>query len=510
MSIDPYKKYEENIFEIKDNIVIISKDLFINKINIITEISSLAVPNEINIATNNGLLLIYINTSKITDIQKRRYGSINIDSLEKFYIYNMEGFMLVDFYRGLTSEIHDIHINKNSLTSRNIIITSLLKTMVNGLIMEYSKLWSYIKLDPKSKKPNNELIDSHLKAGFIPIEINNQSPNGNKKDFYFISFIFNKIENIINPSENVITKRKKLVDNLLEIYDVKSSVCGITVYIPSREILKIRNTLMNKDKEYSGVFGVADYKSDKSFKSYTLMIPTNSIRYDNSIISDNKAEYYITWHTHPIYCHDKKCYMTWPTGNDMKLVIVGYPKGIICHLIFTDDGVYIITLRHEMMAFMNKIKDNPVDIETIGNLISLRFTVIEDFCDVLTTQSTTLCVNSKSLDCLLKDKSSKTNDIRNFMNLSGITLGDILDNICDVKVEEASIKSVADIFIQSRNIINSHKVFDAKIFDIEFLGQNIIEQDGISKNLSYTLPEFNGSCPLPIYNKQPFWGFEQF
>lgn len=90
----------------------------------------------------------------------------------------------------------------------------------------------------------------------------------------------------------------------------------------------------------------------------------------------NLAPSQISFHTHPDICYTADgCYVAWPSGPDMRTIIVQYPI-LLKHYVVTKEGIYAVQLSLDMQNF---IDNNMSSKDHIASVALEKFAAIEQY-----------------------------------------------------------------------------------------------------------------------------------
>ena len=429
----------------------------------------------------NTTLALYIDIDNI-NIDNTKLTPPTIEN--KFYKY------IVAF---LTVEIHENYGEiYNVCTSKHIRGKGVMKTLLKSVLKDIplNRLWLGVDL-------KNPIIDAviqlYVSVGFNILGIQNITPANNFPKFPFISLSYEK-GNLIDRSPNIITSEVNRGYQMVNEYIRSGGFCQTQIQISSELINDINELYITKNVEFGGILGAKQIEGNKYLLGLAARTKGNKITYKINVPS-----YYITWHTHPFICYTKhKCYIGWPSGQDMGRILEGYLNGEIAHVLFSNEGIYFIQLSPEMMLFSRVLTESC--IKDIVTIVKYFFSNLEEYRKSEYDKERLVCLDETKDPqlCLSYDTRQKHLSIQKITNIintatlyelmSQYTIYDDLNKIIQKGrkcIEEASVR------------LNKNIRFP--IFRVKYISMKDGLKDGVNLNIQYLMAPFRSSCPIPVY-----------
>lgn len=404
---------------------------------------------------SNSIFVFYYYLSE--NINKTNTDTV----LEEMYKHpeNIRSYLRLDIY-DTYAEIYDVCtlLLYRKLSYMTYIFKSIFKNYNN-------KIWLGVKITDSHR---DLLLSFYTNLGFQIEKYRNKTYSGHLLDFVFIGLLYTP-NNFVKQNIQNINK----IQNVKNINNINWNILNelkYTINIKIKESLlkKLYNSYsLGKYIEYGGSFNVID----------NMLIEGEVVKGNNYTVSVPDAAF--SWHTHPASCYTTMgCYIAWPSGKDMSNIFIKYLTGLLLHLIITEEGVYIINLSKNMMEFIHIICWNQSWITDITNLISERFTYLENYRNVK------YCLqNFNSLNCLFSNTQHKQNTISNFINVSNnVPLHDFIQYNKNTDQYNKQSHKNTDQYKSLEDCINYYTLqtgnkIDFPIFSIKYISSYINIKD---------------------------------
>ncbi len=407
-------------------------------------------------------------------------SNITPPKIEKYGLYqNILGFLTLELYPDY-GEIYNVC---TSIESRGKgIMTSIFRSLLKDVPKH--KIW--LGIDLKNQLLYN-VLKLYVSVGFNVSKIQYITPSRKFPTFPFLSLTYIK-GNSIYPSDSDIATEVNRGISLIEDYiKTGGGLCKIKTYIKPNLIRGIRDNYIKAKTEYSGIMGVR--RTDNIYILGLAAPIKGSEKYFTVPINP----YYITWHTHPYICYqNNRCYIGWPSGQDMAVLVKLYFEGMLGHFLYTQEGIYFIQLDPTMMQY---IKLLPIQcIYDIANVVEYYFTRLEEFRRVEYDDERVRCLQKVDPKiCLTYDSSTRHSTIGMMMNtINNTTLYELLNRHSRNPVIE-------QILERSRACIDATAIKKFPIFRGKYTPMDIALKEGIYTNIEYIIAPQNRACPIPEY-----------
>jgi len=160
-------------------------------------------------------------------------------------------------------------------------------------------------------------------------------------------------ESLLFETDKYIEKPKisdETAKNIYIAYQEKNNGKNNVKYVINRSDLKYLRSLVNKPKEYGGMFKFID-----NFNVKLLVSGGDFIEGEDETVIPPVSE--INFHTHPSSCMRKySAFLVWPSGPDFNAVTRYGPieeKDFKTHLVITDYGIYFIKLNQQFKYLLS-------------------------------------------------------------------------------------------------------------------------------------------------------------
>jgi len=478
----------ENNFYVYGKTVFISYNIINYVPNVVKKIKSIFALNcgdddDLIFDTNN-VLALYIDTTKIrNEYALDYYGPIvNINNLENIYYEMIEGFLIFDYFNFHT-EISVICVQylSNPIEVTKGIISNTITAYINDL----SSIFMTVSI-------NNiywdALVDIAISIGFDNPVITDTTPSGKKFEDMAISLVYHKEYNDADDIDIKKYKIKEIADSLKQATLAKYNICNIDIYIPVDVMKDIYIKYINNKVEYGGSFAL--YKEKNGV--YELNVPENSIsKGSEDTYAVMPPENYLNWHTHPSVCYtDFKCYIGWPSGQDMSYVFENFINfGLLTHFVITVEGVYIVKITTMIMKYLSELRESECIIE-ISNIIRERFTNLEEYRLSKNILGKEQC---EGLDCLKVDKDQREIIMKSYLSMVSITtINDLISWAKNYQLENS------EYFYNIDKLCLNDNIASVPIFSVNFYDWDIVNNNGIHHNIVYTPPSVDYDCSVLI------------
>lgn len=498
------------ISPLKNNgVVIYINDRLFPFLKIVNRINQLYVvcfdSQYINLEKNNTLIL-YMDMENLSN--KAKILEIYGKDIEKAFDVvnrnpqNILGFLKCERYISHL-EIYDVCLD---VSQRG---TGIMYALFQNLQEIAPRIYKYFWLGVKFDNPlRDNALKLYTKSGFIFDGIGFFK----NADFPVISMINRRDKQ--NTRQNIEQNTKQNIEQNIGslIYSGLDKIkCDFNLNLRWQDMIKVQNKYSQENVEYGGKLNMIPNSRNKK----EILLTPN---YESIVMGDfnytvNIPNYRANWHSHPNICYQKdNCYIGWPSGQDMKYIFYNYPSGLLIHLLFTAEGLYVINLTLEAMKFIYIIGKNSDWIKSISELINLRFTYLEQYRSIMTDQQRIDCLaKTNSLNCLFYPSENKDVNIIKFIErANNYTLNKYI--IREVGRENDFFQKIigiypyfpiAEVNAKSLEAIEYYQTFtgrnvDFPIFQVKYYSSHYINanQNSIEKiPLSSIISPIQGFCP---------------
>jgi len=416
-----------------------------------------------------------------TDIDNYQDSLLKI--IEEKYYQSISAFLTIEIYSDNINEINNICV-KTSSRGKNV-----MKQIFDDVMNQFSKEIIYIGVrldDPNIKS----LSENYISYGFKPKEIVFYSPHKEFSKTPLLSLEYQKEKKI--SFENNINEAYKMVIS----FKNKIKKCNFNILLTKKLIEKINKNFIKRDREFAGILT----QKNKKNNTYELKIDIVTKAEENNVFSVNTPTSLINWHTHPYICYTTfRCFIQWPSGQDMKVSINKYLRGQVVHFLFSLEGIYLIQIHPMFMIYI--LLSSPKIVENIGELVAYNFGNLEHFRDANYDKERLKCLkNPKNEDCYTYHTNTRHLSIQQIVDkMNTTTLKDILNlNVSDsLKDYQKSINfAFFNDTIHKINEIYLKKQFENlnfPLFDVKFM---YYEDGKINEKIEFFIPSsYNCSYP---------------
>ena len=482
-------KYNFRISSTNHHVIYINNSLFGRMKNTVNQVKNIYKKNcgiELGSLCQqkscNTTLAIYV--TNLDSNPSNTIDPITPATIENYLYKNILGFLTVELYNNY-GEIYNV------CTSINAREKGVMKSVLKSLLVDIPKDKIWLGIDIKNPI-RDKVIRLYLSVGFNPRGIQYITPSGTFPSFPFISLVYNK-GNPIDISKDVVNNIGEHIKKMVQQYNKRGGRCSVTTYMRPELISEIKNNYITSNIEHGGIIGVKRLDNGK----YLLGLAVTTKGNDN-FFTVKIPTYYINWHTHPLICYQKNlCYIGWPSGQDMSLLIRSYNDGLLAHILFANEGVYFLQLSPDMMIFIRSIPSQCVNI--LGKMIKYFFENLENFRNINYDQERIRCLNKvNDIRCLTYDTKQKNISIQNIVNIIHKTkLSDILNSSSsNSSIQQSIYGSQQCIFNAMKNLNKSSNI---PIFQVQYTPMNQATQKGIETHINYYMAPINSTCPIPEY-----------
>ena len=431
----------------------------------------------------NTTLAIYVDITNIDDVT---FTPKNIDS--KYYD-DVKSFLTIELYKD-RAEIY------NACTDKYARRRGMMKTILKSVVKDIPRNIVWLGVDLRNKLWP-VLTHLYVSVGFFPDGIQEITESGFYPKFPFISFRYDKSEGI--PGERT-KKQIKWIENKVKLmanqYINNQGRCQMIVHITDDLMETVYDKYITKDVEYGGIMGVQKVEGNEYLLG--LAAVTRGSEKNFSVKTPN---YYITWHTHPFICYKKNlCYIGWPSGSDMANRIRAYYKnGEIAHVLFANEGVYVLQLSSYMMSFIRAME--PYCVDNLYKLVRYYYEDLEHFREAKFDAERVRCLNQTSdVRCLSYDTKQQHLSIKNIITITNtFTLADLLNISAPNSEIQMLINNTRQCLIKTSKLIKGRS--NVPIFRVQYTKKEKALTNGIKTRLEFFIAPENSACPVPIYRK---------
>lgn len=277
---------------------------------------------------------------------------------------------------GKTAEIYNVCTDKK-FRGKGHMVEIFRKIETYLRTRNVQKIWLGIDL-------NNPMWDSVLKfyvrSGFRKPKITKSTSEGNNVNLKILRLV----KDLRIPVKEEI-ETTQISNELKKDFIVLKQKQSNKLYISSNILKSIRRAYMSKQREYAGMFFIDKIINDNNnLKYYNMVYPLDSEvagSWTDFIVFPPK-DCAFSFHTHPEICYRKiGCYIGWPSGPDMAMVVSSYDSGLRQHFVITVEGVFSIQMNREFINFWKRIVDQPCKEEIIQCVLR-DFSSIEGYRSV--------------------------------------------------------------------------------------------------------------------------------
>jgi hypothetical protein len=416
---------------------------------------------------------------------------INQNTLESNY-KNVISFLTLEII-SQEGEIYNVCTDK--FFRRRGIATKLLKSVLVDIGEKSSiPIWLGVFLSNPLLVP---VLNLYLSVGFGPEGIQSIAPlTGSYPGEPFISLIY--------PSHGSVIERKEKAMRMIREYKNNKGRCSLDIVIDPLLISEIYDEFITQSVEYGGVMGLKKIGKNKYLAGLAAVT-----RGSEQTFTVSYPFYYITWHTHPFICYrENLCYIGWPSGMDMGSIVKAYRYGQVAHILFANEGIYILQLSDPMMTMVRSMDDECIDM--VSQLINYYFDDLEHFREVRYDGDRLECIRqAQDVRCLTYDSRQKHLSIRNIMTIiNTFTLTGLLTAKPNTPYLQNLLNSVRECLVKAGKRIGGTS--DIPIFKGFYDDKDTALKKGIRGRLNYIIAPFDSFCPLPEYEGEDInYGIEE-
>ena len=461
--------------------------------NVIRNIHKDSCFSDISLCQQNpcqSYLIIYFD-KEITDI------NILKDMEEGNAKGKISAFLSVEYF----DDIAEIY---NVCTERSQRKKGIMKKIFQAMFKEFpsNEYWLGVLLNNPFL---NDALSLYLKVNFKPIGIAYTTPHGQTVTTPFISLY---VDTITEQYENLyINNNKKYIDSMISFYKKSRDMCSINLNLSKETVDYIYENYIEEDVEYGGAM---DLVKERDF--YSLQI--TSVTKGTQNFQIKIPMYYINWHTHPNICYIKnRCFIGWPSGMDMKYILLGYNKGLLLHFLFSKEGIYGINLSTNMATLLKFLRHD--HINQISEWVAFHFGSLENFREVKYDKDRLDCLQrTNDLNCYTYVDSFLNKNIEQIINyINTFTLKELMttypSGTPSTKIDEIKgylEKARRDVIRSdiNRDILD----FNFPIFSSVFRYAKEARASDTNFPFNFIVPPINSHCPLPVKNS-PISFFER-
>ena len=397
----------------------------------------------------------------------------DIDQLLKKYADKIVGYLVAVVFDDM-NEIYDVCVAKDQrgLGSGKNLIKSIITRSIRP------KIW--LGIDVKNGMWN-AVLKLYVRNGFLEPTPGQTTPHGKTTDITFVGLTWSGNN---NPSQDQIDSTIQKANKYKKL--ALERACS-NRFVMSRSLLvKIKDAFIDKEREFAGIFRILCYDEQQRA---ILGLETSSIiegDQETSTVSAPEGNYYSSYHTHPNVCYAKfGCYIGWPSSRDMSNVFGQYVHhGIIINMVFSREGVYIVSLTPAFQVIAQLLRDSPECIEHVYDAIKDRFRLSKTFGELI----------RKEAIATEKDLARKLQKYHS--DVSSYSLSMLVKEISEMNKYgfEGAQKltgCLADAKFKGNPII-----FSAKFFDWGYISN----RESLEFSISYAedKKKLAGECPLKV------------
>ena len=355
---------------------------------------------------------------------------------------------------------------------------------------------------------NNPIRDDVFRlysyVGFDFVGIQKITPSGNFPSFPFLAMEYIKGKSLPKNQYTVdiiLSNTQKIINDYMNSiiatgnYE-RGGLCKIRTYIRGDLIYNIKEHYINKNVEYGGLMGIKNIGGNLYLLGLGAITKGTVVK---GAFTVNLPNYYINWHTHPSICYtENKCYIGWPSGQDMSILISQYPQGLLAHVLFSIEGIYFLQLSPEMMLLLQVL--DTACVSYLADLIRYFFTDLEDFRKAKYDPERIKCLEERNdIDCLTYDSRQKHMSLQTIINIiQTTTLSFLLNSRVDPKVQNVIDRSGECARVGMARL--KEKDLNINIFRVQYTSmEDAITNGGIYTDIEYYMAPVESTCSPPDY-----------
>jgi hypothetical protein len=422
---------------------------------------------------------------EISDMENQ----ILLELLNNKYYKNIVSFLSIMIFPDI-NEIWNVCTVKSSRDK------GISKKIFSSLIKEFidKALWLAVSLtDSENRKKDNpflaKLINLYTSLGFIPKEIVFSSPSEFFWNYPNLSMVLPKDRTFVGE---YIDKHREESLKIINSFNKTKGVCKIKYNIEPKTMNEIYE-FISEDEEFSGILE-PNKKKDEYILTVKRIIKGTSEGENFTVINPPS---FINWHTHPFICYVRgNCFIQWPSGQDLSYIFANHTRGHVLHFVFSEEGVYGISLTKEIMFLLRFMSYNCMYY--LSELIRFYFTKFEQYRSIEYDKEREKCFeeNYDDFRCYTYNNEVKHKSINAILKeMDTLTFKKLLKN------EENDPPGVTEIkkgikntgcLNKAINLYNSTGLFgpfeNANIFHLKFIYQENAKKGGLKDDVDYYLP----------------------
>ncbi len=278
------------------------------------------------------------------------------------------------------------------------------------------------------RKPDwKNIAKAYVRADFVPECVTDTMPSGLKPGFYFLYMSRVKI-----PTTTQLPWTPNRGTVYLQTAEIMVSQHQHQPEMFSQVLVEMKRDMWNKwytsilelEFETSGIIGIIeDFGNSKYLGSSVDREPFKVITGTSSGVPT--VQYYINWHSHPYICYKKNnCYIGWPSAPDVSHLVGQVDDyGLLAHLVFTLEGVYVMQLHPFWMQILYLSKQFFLKEFMSSCITALMEGVrkcianVEHVREIRDPSALTGCAGDPySFDCLTSDTTHRYQVIKQFLD----------------------------------------------------------------------------------------------
>ena len=404
---------------------------------------------------------------------------------------NILGFLTVELYNDY-AEIYNVCTSKRARGKG--VMKSVFKSFLNDVPKDH--IWLGIDM----RNPMRDaVLHLYLSVGFDVMGIQRITPTGSFPSFPFISMVYHKANPIIRDKEKVFvleTDTKRVISQ----FEKSDGACKIFTYIQPELIQNIRDRYIHKNVEHGGIMGIKKV-GDRKYKLGLAAVTKGSRDRFQVVI----PTHYINWHTHPFVCYTKNlCYIGWPSGADMGLLVRNYTNGLLAHVLFANEGVYFLQLSPDMMVFLQAMTIDCIDAFT--TLIKYFFADLENYRNIKYDPERLRCMDKiNDVSCLTYDNEQKNISIKRILYIINNTL---LSDLLRLKPNNPNVQKLVEAsgICVTLAMNRLKKNPNVPVFRVQYTPMEIAAKNGITTQIQYYMSPSKSTCSPPDYSGKVEFG----
>ncbi len=424
----------------------------------------------------NTTLAIYLDTDDSTRISP--------ETIERELYKNILGFLTAELYDNY-AEIYNI------CTSKKYRGKGVMKSILTSLLTEIPKQYVWLGINIHNPMKYH-VLRLYLSVGFNMAGIQNITPTNSFPGFPFISMLYHKGQDVDRPVDLVERLGEKVVQ-IINQYENTGGKCHIKTHINPELINDINELYITKNVEYGGILGAKKV----GHNNYLLGLAART-KGDEKTLTVAVPPYYINWHTHPFICYEHElCYIGWPSGLDMSLIINKYSDGVLAHVLFANEGIYFMQLSPEMMAFLRVLPR--LCINDLAKVVRYFFTKLEHYRNIEHDPERIHCLDeTEDPKCLRYDSKQKHLSIEKIIGIIRKTeMFDLLQTlISEDDIKPTIIRARECLDLAAKRLKTSRRF---QIFRIHFTPMDQALKQGVTTQIQYLTAPNSPACPVPNY-----------